>query len=148
MRSTKPYFIRAVHEWCTDEGFTPYLAVSVDDTTRVPRESVKNGEIVLNVGNEATNQLQLGNESITFQARFGGRVFPVMVPIERVSAIFARENGQGMAFEVGVESGTGVTIAPVATSSSEGLAAPQADAKSPPAKQPEPAKVSHLTRIK
>ena len=148
MRSTKPYFIRAVHEWCSDEGFTPYLAVSVDDTTRVPRESVKNGEIVLNVGNEATNQLQLGNDTITFQARFGGRVFPVMVPIERVSAIFARENGQGMAFEVGVTSGNGVPMAPAVTSSPEGAPAPQTDADSPPAKRPEPVKVSHLTRIK
>ncbi len=100
MKSTKPYLIRAIHEWCADQGFTPYLAVKVDATTRVPREFVKDGEIVLNVGIEATHQLSMGNEEITFQARFGGRAFPVVVPIERVAAIYARENGEGMAFEV------------------------------------------------
>lgn len=100
MQSTKPYLIRAIHEWCADQGFTPYLAVKVDATTRVPREFVKDGEIVLNVGLEATHQLSMGNEEITFQARFGGRAFPVVVPIERVAAIYARENGEGMAFEV------------------------------------------------
>ncbi len=100
MKSTKPYLIRAIHEWCADQGFTPYLAVKVDATTRVPREFVKDGEIVLNVGIEATHQLQMGNEEITFQARFGGKAFPVVVPIGRVAAIYARENGEGMAFEV------------------------------------------------
>jgi len=101
MQSTKPYLIRAIHEWCSDQGFTPYLSVKVDALTRVPREFVKDGEIVLNVGVEATHQLMMGNEEITFQARFGGRAFPVVVPIERVAAIYARENGDGMAFEVG-----------------------------------------------
>lgn len=100
MQSTKPYLIRAIHEWCADQGFTPYLTVSVDSTTRVPREFVKDDQIVLNVGLEATHQLLMGNEEITFQARFGGRSFPVVVPIERVAAIYARENGEGMAFEV------------------------------------------------
>lgn len=100
MLSTKPYLIRAIHEWCADQGFTPYLAVKVDATTRVPREFVKDGEIVLNVGAEATHQLLLGNEEISFQARFGGKAFPVVVPIERVAAIYASENGEGMAFEV------------------------------------------------
>jgi stringent starvation protein B len=100
MKSTKPYLIRAIHEWCADQGFTPYMAVKVDATTRVPREFVKDGEIVLNIGLEATHQLLLGNEEITFQARFGGRPFPVVVPIERIAAIYASENGEGMAFEV------------------------------------------------
>ena len=100
MQSTKPYLIRAIHEWCADQGFTPYLTVSVDATTRVPREFVKDGEIVLNLGLEATHQLLMGNEEITFQARFGGRAFPVVVPVARVAAIYARENGEGMAFEV------------------------------------------------
>ena len=100
MKSTKPYLIRAIHEWCSEQGFTPYLAVKVDATTRVPREFVKDGEIVLNVGIEATHQLSMGNEEITFQARFGGKAFPVVVPIERVAAIYARENGEGMAFDV------------------------------------------------
>ncbi len=100
MQSTKPYLIRAIHEWCADQGFTPYLVVKVDATTRVPREFVKDGEIVLNVGLEATHQLLLGNEEISFQARFGGKAFPVVVPIHRVAAIYARDNGEGMAFEV------------------------------------------------
>jgi stringent starvation protein B len=100
MKSTKPYLIRAIHEWCADQGFTPYMAVKVDATTRVPREFVKDGEIVLNIGLEATHQLLLGNEEVTFQARFGGRPFPVVVPIERIAAIYASENGEGMAFEV------------------------------------------------
>lgn len=99
MASTKPYLIRAIHEWCTDEGFSPYLAVQVDERTRVPREFVKDGQIVLNVGTEATHQLQIGNDEITFQARFNGASFPVAVPVSAVLAIYARENGQGMAFE-------------------------------------------------
>ena len=100
MQSTKPYLIRAIHEWCSDQGFTPYLAVKVDGLTRVPREFVKDGEIVLNVGLEATHQLSLGNDEVTFQARFSGKTFPVVVPLERIAAIYARENGEGMAFEV------------------------------------------------
>ncbi len=115
MKTTKPYLIRAIHEWCADQGFTPYLAVKVDATTRVPREFVKDGEIVLNVGIEATHQLSMGNEEITFQARFGGKAFPVVVPIGRVAAIYARENGEGMAFEVtdrtGAEAATDGEIA-------------------------------------
>lgn len=99
MVSTKPYLIRAIHEWCTDEGFSPYIAVQVDEQTRVPREFVKDGQIVLNVGAEATHQLQIGNDEITFQARFNGASFPVAVPVSAVLAIYARENGQGMAFE-------------------------------------------------
>ncbi|WP_027995555.1 ClpXP protease specificity-enhancing factor [Simplicispira psychrophila] len=96
--TTRPYLIRALHEWCTDNGFTPYLAVRVDDSVQVPREYVKDGEIVLNVGIDATNALQLGNDFIEFTARFGGKPRDIMVPVGRVIAIYARENGQGMAF--------------------------------------------------
>ncbi|MBP6394156.1 MAG: ClpXP protease specificity-enhancing factor [Giesbergeria sp.] len=96
--TTRPYLIRALHEWCTDNGFTPYLAVRVDDSVQVPREYVKDGEIVLNVGIDATNALQLGNDYIEFTARFGGKPRDIMVPVGRVIAIYARENGQGMAF--------------------------------------------------
>jgi stringent starvation protein B len=98
--STRPYLIRALHEWCTDNGFTPYLAVFVDETVRVPMEYVKNNEIVLNVGFEATSGLKLGNEFVEFKARFGGTSREVAVPIDHVVAIYARENGQGMAFPV------------------------------------------------
>jgi stringent starvation protein B len=98
--STRPYLIRALHDWCTDNGFTPYLAVYVDKTVQVPREYVKNNEIVLNVSFDATSQLQLGNEFIEFKARFGGVGRDIAVPIDHVIAIYARENGQGMAFPV------------------------------------------------
>jgi stringent starvation protein B len=96
--STRPYLIRALHDWCTDNGFTPYLAVFVDDSVQVPREYVKNHEIVLNVGFDATSSLRLGNEFIEFKARFGGVARDIVVPIDHVIAIYARENGQGMAF--------------------------------------------------
>ena len=98
--STKPYFLRALYEWCTDNGFTPYVAVAVDSTTRVPNEYVKDGQIVLNVSFDATSNLKIGNDALSFAARFGGVAREIMVPIERVAAIYARENGQGMGFEV------------------------------------------------
>jgi stringent starvation protein B len=98
--STKPYLIRAIYEWCNDNGFTPYLAVAVDERTQVPREYVKGGEIVLNVSPMATNRLSLGNDLIAFQARFGGVARELSIPVENVSAIYARENGHGMAFDV------------------------------------------------
>jgi stringent starvation protein B len=96
--STRPYLIRALHDWCTDNGFTPYVAVFVDSQVQVPVEYVKNNEIVLNVGFEATSALKLGNETIEFKARFGGSSREIIVPIDHVIAIYARENGQGMAF--------------------------------------------------
>ena len=100
--STRPYLIRALYEWCTDNGFTPYVAVLVDDSVQVPREYVKNGEIVLNISYDATSSLKLGNEFIEFKARFAGTAREIMVPVNRVIAIYARENGQGMAFPVAV----------------------------------------------
>lgn len=96
--STRPYLIRALYEWCTDNGLTPYVAVRVDDSVQVPREFVKDGEIVLNISFDATSALQLGNDFIEFKARFGGKPCEILVPIGRVIAIYARENGQGMAF--------------------------------------------------
>ncbi len=96
--STRPYLIRALYEWCTDNGLTPYVAVQVDESVQVPREFVKNNEIVLNISFDATSSLKLGNEFIEFKARFGGVAREIVVPIERVIAIYARENGQGMAF--------------------------------------------------
>jgi len=96
--STRPYLVRALHEWCTDNGFTPYVAVSVDDSVQVPREYISNGEIVLNISFDATSNLQLSNEFIVFKARFGGVAREISVPMGRVIAIYAKENGQGMAF--------------------------------------------------
>lgn len=96
--STRPYLIRALYEWCTDNGLTPYVAVRVDESVQVPREYVKDGEIVLNVSMDATSSLKLGNEFIEFKARFAGTAREIMVPIDRVLAIYARESGQGMSF--------------------------------------------------
>ncbi len=99
--STRPYLIRALYEWCTDNGLTPYVAVAVDDSVQVPREYVKNSEIVLNISFDATSSLKLSNEFIEFKARFAGSSREIMVPIDRVIAIYARENGQGMSFPMG-----------------------------------------------
>ena len=96
--STRPYLIRALHEWCSDNGLTPHLAVQVDHSVQVPREYVKDGEIVLNLALEATSGLNMGNDFIEFTARFAGKPRDIMIPVGRVTAIFARENGQGMAF--------------------------------------------------
>ena len=98
--STRPYLLRALHDWCTDNGFTPYIAAHVGPGVQVPMEYVKNNEIVLNVGFEATSSLQLGNDYIEFKARFGGVSREIRVPVDHVVAIYARENGQGMAFPV------------------------------------------------
>ena len=96
--SNKPYLIRALHQWCTDFGFTPFIAVFVDSRVEVPMEFVKNDEIVLNLSVEACHQLQMENDWISFQARFGGIPRKIMVPVSHVLAIYARENGQGMSF--------------------------------------------------
>jgi stringent starvation protein B len=98
--STKPYLIRAIHDWCIDQGYTPYLAAVVDDRTKVPPGYAKDGQIVLNLAPHATHQLLLGNELITFQARFGGVAYGLSIPVGNVVAVYARENGHGMAFEL------------------------------------------------
>jgi stringent starvation protein B len=98
--STKPYLLRALYEWCVDNGFTPYVSVVVDAATRVPAEYVRNGEIVLNIGPLAANRLKMGNESIDFSARFGGVAKELSIPISQVAALYARENGHGMSFEI------------------------------------------------
>jgi stringent starvation protein B len=126
--STRPYLIRALHDWCTDNGFTPYIAVYVDASVKVPMEYVKNHEIVLNVGFEATSSMQLGNDAIAFKARFGGVARDINVPIDHVIAIYARENGQGMAFPMPSEAGT------AASGPLPGLRL----ATSPPAPEPSP----------
>lgn len=105
--STRPYLIRALYEWCTDNGFTPFIAVLVDETVRVPNEFVKDGEIVLNISFDATSSLNLGNDIIEFKGRFGGVARDIYVPVDRVLAIYARENGQGMAFPMLAASGGG-----------------------------------------
>ena len=148
--STRPYLIRALHDWCTDNGFTPYVAVYVDASVQVPTEYVKNNEIVLNVGFEATTALKLGNEFIEFKARFGGAVREIVVPVDHVVAIYARENGQGMAFPIPTASGQALdSSAPEAPQTPAGgsvrglrLASTEAESASsagePPDEPPEP----------
>lgn len=97
--STKPYLMRAIYEWCSDNGYTPYLAVMVDAHTQVPQQFVRDGQIVLNISQGATKGLKMDNVAIRFGARFGGVARDVYVPVENVIAIYASENGQGMAFE-------------------------------------------------
>ena len=154
--STRPYLIRALHDWCTDNGFTPYIAVFVDASVQVPTEYVKNGEIVLNVGFEATSALKLGNEFIEFKARFGGSSREIVVPVSHVIAIYARENGQGMAFPVPTEAAAsaepgrapeppGLRLASVEEALAEGAPTVPAEEGEEP---PEPPNRPSLKRVK
>ena len=95
---TKPYLLRAIHEWCTDNGYTPYIAVKVGTFARVPMQYVRDGQIVLDISYDATSGLLIGNDYVEFKARFGGQSREIMVPVANVMAIYARETGQGMAF--------------------------------------------------
>ncbi len=97
-RSTKPYLIRAIYEWCSDSNLTPYLSVKVDARTRVPMEFVKDGEIVLNISHDAAHRLTIGDDIIQFAARFSGVSRECSIPVEAVIGIFARENSQGLFF--------------------------------------------------
>jgi stringent starvation protein B len=106
--STKPYMIRALHEWCTDNGYTPHIVVKVDANTMVPHAHIQNGQITLNIGSLATNRLVIGNEVIEFQARFSGVTENIYVPVSQVTAVYARETGAGMGFEI--EEGTAQNI--------------------------------------
>ncbi|NDI84674.1 ClpXP protease specificity-enhancing factor [Undibacterium crateris] len=101
--STKPYFMRAIYEWCTDNGYTPYMAVKVAAGVQVPMEFVRNGEIVLNISFGATSGLKMDNDAVSFKARFGGVSREIHVPVGNVIAVYASENGQGMAFEASLD---------------------------------------------
>lgn len=141
MLSTKPYLLRALYEWCLDQSFTPYVAVVVDERTTVPQAYIKDGQIVLNIGPEAAHQLVIGNERVTLSARFSGVAHNLSIPIDRVAAIYARENGHGMAFEV--DAGTEQTEGAAPESPPHEPAAPQPPADKPPS-SPRP----HLVRVK
>ncbi len=132
--STKPYMLRAIYEWCTDSGFTPYLAVKVDAATTVPMEYVKKGEIVLNISFGATSGLKMDNDAVHFHARFGGVSREIYVPVQNVLAIYANENGQGMAFEVGstaAESAAAPAVEAPASAAPALSAVPSAAAEKP-----------------
>lgn len=141
--STKPYLIRALHEWCTDNGYTPHIVVTVDANTVVPVAHIHDGQITLNIGTLATNRLVLGNDYIEFQARFSGVTENIVVPVAAVSAIYARETGAGMGFEVQESSAyPGAEVSAVDTDSP----APEAD-KSDPSDDEDP-KRPRLTIVK
>ena len=135
--STKPYLIRAIYEWCVDQGFTPHVAVQVDTQTKVPMEFVKDGQIVLNVSYTATRHLKIGNDFINFSARFNGSSRELQVPIHAVIGVFAKENGQGMFFQATDEVPTATVAQPVEASAS--------DESPPPAKPP---RGGHLKVVK
>ena len=159
--STRPYLVRALYEWCTDNGLTPYVAVAVDDSVHVPREYVKNNEIVLNISLDATSSLNLGNDFIEFKARFGGIPRDIIVPMGRVVAIYARENGQGMAFPQPAASNLTAQITPIPLLSSVSAVdggsdeasagsstSDPADSTQPPPPRPPASKRPALKRIK
>lgn len=133
--STRPYLLRALYEWCSDHGLTPYIAVHVDESTRVPVEYVDGGEIVLNVAMDATSGLKLGNEFVEFRARFGGVARDIVVPVANVIAIYAKETGQGMAFSRPVPH-TPLELAPQDPSSSEDESEGQGPDTEPPQNNP------------
>jgi stringent starvation protein B len=100
LTSTRPYLLRAMHAWMTDNNQTPLMVVAVDTPeVRVPEEHVENGSIVLNISWSATRNLELDNDAVSFEARFGGQPQFVRVPVESVRGIYARESGQGMMFQ-------------------------------------------------
>ena len=137
--STKPYMIRALHEWCTDNGYTPHIVVRVDQNTMVPPAHIRDGQITLNIGMMATKGLVLGNDSIEFQARFNGVTENLYVPVGAVTALYARETGAGMGFEV-EEPNTDNT--PATNSSTAGFAGGSASQK-PETSQPQVATTSN-----
>lgn len=140
--STKPYLVRAIHEWCSDQGFTPYLVVSVRGKMQVPMEYVKNGEIVLNVSYNATRNMMLGNDYVTFSARFNGVSREIAIPVGAIVSIFAKENGEGMGFEY--EAAPEADLHSVDNTPTDSPSSPDTDPE-PPAP---PAGRSHLRVVK
>ena len=139
--STKPYLLRALYEWCVDQALTPYIAVMVDERTGVPRQYVRDGQIILNIGPEAVHQLVMGNDVLSCSARFGGVAQQLTIPVDCVAAIYARENGHGMAFEVGV-SPTADSVQPKSESPSRKAS------KDTPSNKKAGNRGSHLRRVK
>ena len=131
---TKPYLMRALYEWCLDNGYTPHLAVKVDARTQVPLEYVKNGEITLNVGPTAVHKMQIGNDLVEFSARFGGIARQISVPVANVYAIYGRETGHGMTFDLDAAK---LTVQAVADAEAVAPLTPATDL--PPPEPPRPA---------
>jgi stringent starvation protein B len=99
MTPNRPYLLRAFYEWIVDNNCTPYLVVDATFSgVKVPTQFIQNGQIVLNVTPSAVGNLQLGNDAVTFNARFGGQPFALYIPVNAVLAIYAKENGAGSVF--------------------------------------------------
>jgi stringent starvation protein B len=149
----KPYLMRAIHEWCSDQGYTPYLVVAVRGRMQVPMEYVKNGEIVLNVSYNATRNLQLGDEFVRFSARFNGVSREIFVPVGAVVSLFARETGEGMAWEPEFDDANraeagldAATAAPTGATAADDIAQP--DKADEPLPEPPPSGRPHLRVVK
>jgi stringent starvation protein B len=145
---TKPYLLRALFEWCVDNGYTPHLAVKVDSRTQVPSEYVKGGEITLNISPNAVHKLQMGNELIEFSARFGGVARQISVSVTDVYALYARETGHGMTFDIeGAKPGVQAKAESEPASNSKSPALPVPTTPEPP-KKPSGGGKPTLRRIK
>lgn len=156
-KSNRPYLVRAIWEWCSDNGYTPYLAVQVDEHTRVPAEYVRNGEIVLNLSSDATHRLTLGDDTIQFSARFSGVSRECHIPMSAVRGIFARENGEGLFFqpqsaEVQLVGGAGAdeegTSGATGRESSTAPSSASTPTAPPDGGAPAPSRKSHLQIVK
>jgi stringent starvation protein B len=147
--ATKPYLLRALYEWCVDNGYTPHFAVKVDSRTQVPSEYVKNGEITLNVSPSAVHKLQMGNELIEFSARFAGVARQISVPMANVYAVYARETGHGMTFDVDATKPATQAVARAETAAPHDAPAalPAPEASNEPPKKPGGGKPT-LRRVK
>ena len=155
--STKPYLLRALYEWCVDNGYTAHLAVKVDSRSQVPSEYVRNGEITLNVSPSAVHKLQMGNDLIEFSARFAGVARQISVPVAGVYALYARETGHGMTFDVDaakpvIQSDASTEPSNTGSSNESGPMALPVPTSLPTATPPEPTKPTggkpQLRRIK
>ena len=149
-QSAKPYLVRAICEWCADNGLTPYLAVKVNEATRVPVAYVKNGEIVLNIGASATRHLTIDNDGVRFSARFSGASQEVAVPMSAVAGIFAKETGYGFAFTVSQNPAASLAAAtaPPEPDIDAALDMDLKEAKKPKARGKSKPRPSHLQVIK
>jgi stringent starvation protein B len=147
MTSHRPYLLRALYEWIADNGLTPHLLVDATRPgVRVPAHAVKDGRIVLNIAGRAVAQLQMDNDDVRFSARFGGVSHAVIVPIDAVLAIYARENGQGMALPEDAVAHEAAPSTQAAGPVAMGDDAPPED--EPPGSEPPPKRGAHLRIVK
>ena len=144
MTSHRPYLLRALYEWIADNGLTPHLLVDATRPgVRVPTHAVKDGRIVLNIAERAVAHLQMDNDDVRFSARFGGVSHAVIVPIDAVLAVYARENGQGMELPPDI---VAQDSAPHAETMPESDDTPPDD--EPPSSEPPPKRGGHLRIVK